>query len=174
MNTRTLVFVFCGGILGFGAAADELPARKAGLWELTRSAPRPEFPSTVQKICLDANTDALLYKAGTSWGRQACSKLDIHRSGSRVEVNSVCKIGPSQATTHHVMTLSGDNAYHEDIAVHFDPPVGKTSDSTTTQDAKWIGACPADMKPGDIVTEPSPMMPVPMRMNIRDMLNNPK
>jgi Protein of unknown function (DUF3617) len=174
MNTRIIVLLLSGCALCHGASADDLPARKAGLWQLTRSPPRPEYPPTVQKICLDAATDALLYKAGTAWGRQACSKLDIHRSGSAVEVNSVCKMGASQATTRDVTTLSGDSAYHEDIAVHFDPPVGKTSDSTTKQDAKWIGACPADMKPGDIVIEPSSMMPVPMRMSIRDMLNDVK
>lgn len=174
MNVRVIALVLSGCSLCYGALADDLPARKPGLWELTRSAPRPKYPPTVQKICLNAATDALLYKVGTAAGHQACSKIDIHRSGNTVEVKSVCQIGASQATTHNLMTLTGDSAYHEDIAIHFDPPVGKTSDSTTTQDAKWIGACPADMKPGDIVTAPSPMMPVPLRMNIRDMLNDPK
>jgi hypothetical protein len=174
MNIHGMVLALCGGIVCFGAAADDLPARKPGLWELTRSAPRPQYPPTVQRICLDAGTDAMLYKVGTAAGHQVCSKVDIHRSSNTVETNSLCKIGASQATTRNVMTLRGDSAYHEDIAVHFDPPLGKTSDSTTTQDAKWIGACPVDMKPGDIVTVPSPMMPVPLRMNIRDMLNNAK
>jgi hypothetical protein len=174
MNGRNMVLVLSGCALFLGASADDLPARKPGLWELTRSAPRPEFPPTVQKICLDAATDALLYKVGTAAGHQVCSKVDIHRSGDKVETNSVCQIGASQATTRNVMTMRGDSAYHEDIAVHFDPPVGKTADSAITQDGKWIGACPADMKPGDIVVQPSGIMPVPMRMNIRDMLNNAK
>lgn len=165
------LFACCLGRL---SAADDLPARKPGLWELTRSAPRPNLPPTVRKICLDAATDALLYKVGSASGKQLCSKVDIHRSGGKVEINSICKIGERQATTRNVTTLNGDSAYHEDIAVHFDPPIGKTADALTTQDAKWIGACPADMKPGDIVSVPSPLMPVAVRMNIRDILNNAK
>ena len=36
-------------------------------------------------------------------------------------------------------------------------------DSVTTVEAKWLGACKADQKPGDI------MMPGGMKMNIKDM-----
>ena len=41
--------------------------------------------------------------------------------------------------------------------------VGVARDSTTTIEAKWLGACKADQKPGDI------MMPGGMKMNIKDM-----
>jgi hypothetical protein len=44
-----------------------------------------------------------------------------------------------------------------------DPPMAGHADSTFTQDGKWQGACPADMKPGDMV------MPTGMKMNILDM-----
>ena len=36
-------------------------------------------------------------------------------------------------------------------------------DTTTTIEAKWLGACKPDQKPGDI------MMPGGMKMNIKDM-----
>ena len=36
-------------------------------------------------------------------------------------------------------------------------------DSTTTIEAKWLGACKADQKPGDI------MMPGGMKMNILEL-----
>ena len=161
--------------LGIGhVVADELPARKPGLWQITRSPPRPKLPPQVQKICLDAATDALLYQLGSAIGRRACSSLDVHRSGDKVTVSSVCKLGTTVATSHNVMTWHGAGAYHEDIAVHFNPPLGKTSDSNASQEAQWLGACPVDMKPGDIVTEPSALMPITMRMNIRDLLKNTK
>ena len=40
---------------------------------------------------------------------------------------------------------------------------GKIPDAVTTMEAKWMGACKADQKPGDIV------MPGGMKMNIKDM-----
>ena len=40
---------------------------------------------------------------------------------------------------------------------------GMPAERTITIDAKWVGACKADQKPGDI------MMPGGMKMNIKDM-----
>jgi hypothetical protein len=42
-------------------------------------------------------------------------------------------------------------------------PSGVPRDTTTTIEAKWLGACKADQKPGDIV------MPGGMKMNIGDL-----
>ena len=41
-------------------------------------------------------------------------------------------------------------------------PIGPTRDSTTTIEAKWLGACKSDQKPGDIV------MPGGFKINIKD------
>ena len=172
-NATPLRAVYIGLVCAAASAlATDYPPRKPGLWELTRSAPNPRYPPQVQQICLDAATDALLYKVGISIGNQACSKIDVQSSANKVEIHAVCKFGTSTTTSSSVITFRGDTAYHEDIAIHYDPPLmGKTSESTSTTDAKWVGACTADMKPGDIAVMPSPTMPIPMRMNIRDMLN---
>ena len=42
-------------------------------------------------------------------------------------------------------------------------PAGMPRDTTTTIEAKWLGACKPDQKPGDIV------MPGGIKMNIKDM-----
>jgi hypothetical protein len=126
----------------------------------------------VLKICLDPATDALLYKFAAGAGHQTCSKFDVQSSNGKIVVDSVCTWGTSTMTSHNVITFSADSAYHEDIAVHYEPPwLGKKSDSTS-QDAKWVGACTAGMRPGDIVTEPSPTMPIALRMNILDMMKS--
>lgn len=158
--------------VGLTAAAADYPKRKPGLWEITRSEANARLPPQVQRICLDAATDALLYQFGEGAGRKMCSKVDMHNAGGNFMIDSVCTFGRTQASTHETMSFSGDSAYHTDISVHYEPPLfGKTSDSHSTQDAKWLGACPADMKPGDIVTQLAPTGP-PMRMNIRDMLKD--
>lgn len=174
MRTSLLILLAAGALTHATAGADELPARKPGLWQITRSAAQPKLPPQVQRICLDAATDALLYRYGLTGSQKLCSKVEIHRSAERIEIQSTCAIGSSHASTRTAITLHGDQAYHQDIAVHFDPPVGRTSDSVSSQDAKWLGACPAEMKPGDIVTEPSALMPAPLRMNIRNLIKNPQ
>jgi len=153
--------------------AAEYPKRKPGLWELTRIPPNPKLPPQVQRICLDAATDALFYQVGESMGRNACSKLDMHSVDGKLIVDSICSFGQTQSTSHQTISFSGDTAYHTEIDIHYDPPLFcKTRDSHSTQDARWLGACPNDMKPGDMVTQPSPMMPTPLRMNVRDMLKD--
>jgi hypothetical protein len=149
------------------------PSRKPGLWELTRSAPNPKYPPQVQRICLDEATDRMLYQLGEGAGRKFCSRFDVRAAGGAVVVDSICTLGNSHVTSHNVFSFSGNAAYHEDLSAHYDPPLsGKIQDLHTTQDGKWLGACTADMKPGDIVSTPSPMMPIPLRMNIRDMLRD--
>jgi hypothetical protein len=56
------------------------------------------------------------------------------------------------------------------MTTHYDPPLAGKGELRSTQDAKWLGACPADMKPGDVLVKPSPMMPMSIRMNLNDML----
>ena len=43
------------------------------------------------------------------------------------------------------------------------PRAGVPAESTTMMEAKWVGACKADQKAGDIV------MPGGMKINIKDM-----
>jgi hypothetical protein len=49
------------------------------------------------------------------------------------------------------MTSSGDSAYKIVSDGRFEPPMGGTSQTHSEQEAKWVGACPADMHPGDMV-----------------------
>lgn len=172
---KALGLIFAAAACSFiaTAGASDYPKRKPGLWEVTRTSANAKYPPQVQEICLDAATDALLYKVAEGAGRSTCSKLEVQRSGDKVIVDSICTLGKTQLTSHSVVTLRGDSAYHEDIAIHYDPPLfGKKADSASTKDAAWVGACSADMKAGDIVSKPSATMPIGFRMNIRDMLKN--
>lgn len=151
-------------------AAPDFPARKAGLWQIIISSPNSQYPPTIERVCLDATIDALLYKFGAGASQKMCSSAEVHSSGGKVIVDSACRLGSTQATTHSVTSFNSDTAYHTDVNVHYVPAMFGKSDMSSTQDAKWSGACPADMKPGDVVVQPSPRMPVPMKMNLNDML----
>lgn len=134
-----------------GARADDMPTRKAGLWEVTMHMPIANMAPQVMKFCTDAATDAALFKLGMNAAQGMCSRQDMHRSGSVVTVDTECKMGETNMTSHSVMTFTGDTAYQTESKSHFDPPMMGRSESTMTQEAKWTGPCPADMQAGDMI-----------------------
>lgn len=156
------------------AAATDLPVRKPGLWEVTMHMGDAKMPPHTQRICLDAATNQLLYRVGVGASQKMCNKTDINTVGGKVVVDSVCDFGGTKATGHSVTTMMGDTAYHTDVTTHYDPPMFGKSDSTQTLDAKWAGACPADMRAGDIVMDGPANMPSHMRMNLNDMFKDSK
>jgi hypothetical protein len=150
-------------VLGGLAWADDLPPRKPGLWQVDMTMPGAPTQMRGMQMCIDATTDAAMYKMGMSASQGACSKNEIHRSGSTVTADAVCKFGDSQMTTQAVTKFTGDTAYHTDIHTKFDPPMMGRSESVMAQDAKWAGPCPPDLQPGDVV------MANGMKMNIKTM-----
>ena len=76
------------------AAALDLPARKAGLWEITMTFDGRNMPPQVSQHCVDAATDKLMSSIGGSMRPgSACSKQDVSRVGNTIVVDSVCQVG---------------------------------------------------------------------------------
>lgn len=149
---------------GGSAWAQEFPPRKAGLWQIDMSMPGGPMPGQQMKMCIDAATDAEMYKMGMNASQGMCDKPDISRSGNTVTVNSSCKVGETKATTRAVTKFTGDTAYHTDVTTKFDPPMQGRGEQAMAQDAKWTGPCPADMTAGDVV------MGNGMKMNMKQMM----
>ncbi len=171
MRRVVLTCVLLAGVAGTVAGGFDFPKRKPGEWQITISPPRPGYPARVENVCLDAATDALLYQVGLGASQKLCSESRwVRAGGGRIVAELTCKLGTTQSRVHAEITLHGDSAYHQEITTHYDPPLYGKSELQSSQDAKWLGACPADMKPGDVVVQPSPMMPMRMRMNLNDML----
>lgn len=149
---------FCfslAAVLAFSNAAvgDTLPKRKAGLWEVSVTpshAPRPH----VSKQCVDEATDAKLQSMMQHGpAKESCSKNEFTKTATGFESHAECNVGPGKMTS--VGTFSGDfdTSYTGEVVMTFDPPMFGDGRSTLSISAKWIGPCPADMKPGEIVTE---------------------
>ena len=136
-------------IFATAAAADTYPPRKPGFWEVV--VHNPAVPDITTKMCIDAETDQLFHKFSDDIRTHHCAKHDVKITGETVVTDTACAVGGTTITTNSVTTFTGDSAYHVDVKMHFDPPKLGHSDIATTQDAKWIGECPADMKPGDLV-----------------------
>lgn len=144
------------------AQAAEMPHRKAGLWTLKTELSGHKMPAGSEtKLCVDAATDAAYQRY--SDGAVQCSKRDITQSGNQTIIDSVCTVGTRTSTSHGVITWTGDTAYHMDSTTHWSPPLYGKIESHTTQDAKWLGSCPATMKPGDLT------MPGGVTINVTKM-----
>jgi len=162
MRKNPIIVVALLLAVGHAAAAD-LPKHKPGLWEMTLGAPESKRPPRSAKYCIDAATEALMDDFAGGMTQKGCSKNESHPEGPALVVDSVCTIGKSKVTGHAVITANGNTSFHMQIHTHFDPPLYGPADVDTTQDAKWLGACPADMRPGDMMTATG------VKVNIKDI-----
>jgi Protein of unknown function (DUF3617) len=167
------------------AVADEIiPARKAGLWEIrtVRLEARRKGENSVTPVksyqqCIDAATDRMLMLGTGFLG--FCPTHRVRRSDDAVTIDSACMAPEAvgfhirevlrSTATHTTITGSFDSAYT--TRATFSMPGGIVEEMTETQEAKWLGPCTADQKPGDIiwsdgckrnVLEPIPKYPTPM------------
>ena len=114
--------------------------------------------------CTDETTDKDMATAMSPMGKEMCSKQDIQKTATGYVSDSVCGIAGMSITSHAEITGDFNSAYTVKSTSHTEgAPAGMPKDSTTTIEAKWLGACKADQKPGDIV------MPGGMKMNVKDM-----
>ena len=164
-----LLLVSCSAVgllalMPLSAAAVELPMRKAGLWEmkvLSTGAPSPEM--TMQQ-CTDETTDKDMSTAFSPMAKDMCSKQDIQKTSAGYVTDSVCGIAGMTIKSHAEITGDFNSAYSVKSTSHSEGgPAGMARDSTTTIEAKWLGACKADQKPGDII------MPGGIKINLKDM-----
>jgi hypothetical protein len=133
------------------AQSTEFPARRAGLWNVTVNMESMKIPARTNKMCIDAATDAKLMKLGVASKEADCTSMKVSGSGNVRTVDSVCHFNGGTQKNHVVMTYAGDGAYHMDMRSQFSPPISGRSDSHIVQDGKWVGPCPAGMKPGDMM-----------------------
>ena len=148
----------------FGADAVELPVRKAGLWEMKMVRTGAPMPDMTMQHCTDETTDKEMSTSFSPVGKDACSKQDIVKTAAGYVTDSVCGVAGMSIKSHAEITGDFNSAYTVKSTSHSEGGrAGPGRDSTTTIEAKWLGACKADQKPGDI------MMPGGMKMNIKDM-----
>jgi len=148
---------------GASAASFEPPKRKSGLWEVKVS--NAQMPSgEVMQQCVDQKTDDLMRKEQDE--RISCSKKDMRREGDKIIGDSVCQVEGSTVTTHSVITGRFDTNYRADIKSTYNPPIHGMRESTSVIEGRWVGACLAGQKPGDVIM---PGMPQGMPGNMQEM-----
>ena len=147
------------------AGAAEIPIRKAGLWEMKMMRAGSPTPEMTMQHCTDANTDKDMATAASPLSKDICSKQDIEKTATGYVTDSVCSVAGVSMSSHSEITGDFNSAYTVKTSSHAQGgAAGATGrDTTMTLEAKWLGACKPDQKPGDIV------MPGGFKMNVRDM-----
>src|ERR1700710_279150 len=146
------------------ASAVDLPGRKAGVWEMKVLHTGSAVPDMTMQHCTDETTDKEMSTSFSPMAKDMCSKQDIQKTATGYVTDSVCGIAGMSITSHAEIIGDFNSAYTVKSTSHSERgPTGVPRDSTTTVEAKWLGACKADQKAGDI------MMPGGMKMNIKDM-----
>jgi hypothetical protein len=167
--TRRAISTLLISLVAMPALAAEMPARKAGLWEITTSAGN----KMAIRQCIDPATDQMMQSragAGPGSGPGAgpgagtppqCAKRDVQKTGDTVTIDSTCTVAGRTVSTHAVVTGSFDSAYTMTVTSQGDGiPAGA---GAMTMSAKWLGPCAADQRPGDMI------MPNGMKINILDL-----
>jgi hypothetical protein len=166
--TRRLLSFWLGACLpallpALDARAVEMPLRKAGLWEMKMARSGSPLPEMTMQHCTDETTDKEMSSTFSPMSKEICSKHEIQKTAAGYVTDSVCSVGGMSMTSHSDITGDFNSAYTVKSTSHSERgPSGLPRDSTTTIEAKWLGACKPDQKPGDIV------MPGGFKINIKD------
>jgi hypothetical protein len=125
-------------------------------------SPQPEM--TMQH-CTDEITDKEMNSTFSPMSKEACSlfKHEIQKTATGYVTDSVCTLGSASMTSHSEITGDFNSAYTVKSTSHIEHgPPSVPRDSTAAIEAKWLGACKPEQKPGDIV------MPGGFKFNIKD------
>jgi hypothetical protein len=148
------------------AGALELPVRKAGLWEMKTLRTGSPVPEMTVQHCTDATTDKEMASTFSPVSKEMCSKQDVQKTATGYVSDSVCSVAGMSITSHAEISGDFNSAYTVKSTSHTDRgPATAPRDSTATIEAKWLGACKPDQKPGDI------LMPGGVKMNLKDLEN---
>src|SRR5258708_18594079 len=84
--------------------------------------------------------------------KEICSKNDVQQTATGYTTDSVCSAAGISITSHSDITGDFNSAYTVKTTAHHEgEPATMPRDATTTIEAKWLGSCKGDQKPGDIV-----------------------
>jgi len=147
------------------AATYDPPRRKSGLWEVKISSAQARGSHVIQQ-CVDEKTDDLMTSDTGGGEKMSCSKSEFRKDGDKIVHDSICKIEGSTAKTRTVISGRFDSAYKVESKSTYEPPMAGMREATTVMDAKWLGACKAGQKPGDV------SMPGMPNINMDELMKN--
>jgi hypothetical protein len=126
--------------------------RKAGLWEMKvqNSYGGPEI--ITMQHCTDEATDKETRSIFAPRTKEICPKKESRKTATATGyvIDSVCSGAGTPTTSHSEFTGDYNSAYTMKTTSHREGgPANAPRDVTITIEAKWLGPCKPDQKPGD-------------------------
>ena len=132
------------------ASAEDLPDARPGLWEISNYKEDGTKLQTSTR-CIDAASGARLREfVNRPESKKACPKNETRKKGDGYESYSECKIMGSTTITNAYTSGDFNSAYTTTITTTMNPPLMGTAKRVSRSESKWLGECPANMKPGDV------------------------
>jgi Ca2+-dependent lipid-binding protein len=135
-----------------GADGIKSPPTKEGLWEThsTRTQQGKTVSDSSAKMCQSNElTKSMQSNAEELRKKNECTSSVTQPSTNTYVEERRCAKGPNAGSvTKVVYTYQGDTASHTEMHMN----VGQ-SESVMIMDTKYLGSCPAGMKPGDLIMD---------------------
>jgi hypothetical protein len=131
--------------------ADDLPTRKAGLWEMKVAKAGSAVHDLTMQHCTDPTTDKDMINAVSPLAKQICSKQEVQKTATGYVTDAVCSVAGVSMTSHSEISGDFNAAYSVTTVSHLDKGPDSVRDTTTKIEAKYLGDCKPGQKPGDII-----------------------
>jgi len=136
---------------GSASAEGSAPASpKEGLWEMkvtAAGAPQPQ----VMKVCVGAPAPGSNGFTPPPSAGQSCSKNSVTKTADGYAIDSECTASGMTVTSKGTVTGDFSTSYAVDMSSKMSGPnipAAAQQEMKTKIEAQYLGACPADMKPG--------------------------
>jgi hypothetical protein len=129
------------------------PPRKTGWWELTTQINMPQPMTQTMHFCTDPATEARMSAFSAGMQNQGdCTQGPVVRTASGWNFSSTCRAGGTTTTIAGTATGDFQSDYRVNVTMKMEPaPAPQMAQSQMVMTARWVGACPAGRKPGDMV-----------------------
>jgi hypothetical protein len=149
--TRTYLYmgVLCALAIAVARAASP-PQLQQGLWEIrVQSTENPGAKKTEYafRLCrdhaYDKETDDLVKN------NKSCTTKLQSLGSDRFSAASRCTLSGIVIVSQGLSVYQNGGSVHSESAATYTPPLYGKTDETMIEDQRYLGSCPAGMKPGD-------------------------
>src|SRR5690606_27555854 len=133
----------------------DLPARKAGRWEVVVQAHAPagarRQPAQTVRQCTDARAERLMLLSIVH-GQEHCSRFTVAGSaaGGGYDIVGACSVHDQRVVVRAQLRGDLQSAYSGTYRVEH-AAAAPGNDGSIVFQARWLGQCGPGMRPGDMV-----------------------
>jgi hypothetical protein len=131
---------------GLVLGGDGLPRVKPGLWEVVQTE---DGQVETTRHCTGAEVDAEVREMLTRETPGCKTERSANATGLRVK--ALCEQPGGLKTDATIVMTGSETAYDVSVGLYVLQPGGQREGGESKLKAKWIGACPAGVKPGEDV-----------------------